>query len=86
MQHETVREVAVIGMPDEKWGERPLALVVAAEAEPVEKELVAFVKGFVDSGRLTRHALMLKVRVVDEIAKTSVGKINKKEIRSQFRS
>ena len=83
IQHETVREVAVIGMPDEKWGERPLALVVSAESQPVEKELVSFVKGFVDSGRLTRHALMLKVRVVEEIAKTSVGKVDKKLLRQK---
>ena len=82
-QHATVREAAVIGMPDDKWGERPLALVVAGESEPQEKELVAFVKGFVDSGRLTRHALMLKIMVVDEIAKTSVGKIDKKLLRQK---
>ena len=83
VQHESVSEVAVIGMPDEKWGERPLALVVAGDSAPVEKELVAFVKGFVDSGRLSRHALMLKVLAVDEIAKTSVGKIDKKLLRQK---
>jgi fatty-acyl-CoA synthase len=83
VQHESVSEVAVIGMPDEKWGERPLALVVAGESAPLEKELVAFVKGFVDSGRLTRHALMLKILAVDEIAKTSVGKIDKKLLREK---
>ncbi len=82
-QHETVSEAAVIGMPDDKWGERPLALVVAGESEPNEKELMAFVKGFVNSGRLTRHALMLKVLVVDEIARTSVGKIDKKLLRQK---
>jgi len=81
VQHDSVSEVAVIGMPDDKWGERPLALVVAGATTPVEKELVAFLKGFVDSGRLTRHALMLKVLVGDEIAKTSVGKIDKKLLR-----
>ena len=82
-QHETVSEVAVIGMPDDKWGERPLALVVAGESEPNEKKLMAFVKGFVNSGRLTRHALMLKILVVDEIARTSVGKIDKKLLRQK---
>ena len=82
-QHSSVREVAVIGLPDDKWGERPLALVVAGDSEPIEKELLAFVKGFVDSGRLSRHALMLKVRVVEEIAKTSVGKIDKKLLRQK---
>ncbi len=82
-QHATVSEVAVIGMPDDKWGERPLALVVRGESEPNEKELVSFVKSFVDSGRLTRHAMMLKVLVVDEIDKTSVGKIDKKLLRKK---
>lgn len=82
-QHATVSEVAVIGMPDEKWGERPLALVVPGGTEPNEKELVSFVKSFVDSGRLTRHAMMLKVLVVDEIDKTSVGKIDKKLLRKK---
>ena len=82
-QHETVSEVAVIGMPDDKWGERPLALVVAGDSPPTEKELVSFVKSFVDSGRLTRHVLMLKVLLVDEIAKTSVGKIDKKLLRQK---
>jgi fatty-acyl-CoA synthase len=45
--------------------------------------LVSFVKSFVDSGRLTRHAMMLKVLVVDEIDKTSVGKIDKKLLRKK---
>ncbi len=85
-QHTSVREVAVIGMPDDKWGERPLALIVAGEPEPNERELLAFVRGFVDSGRLTRHALMLKVLVVDEIAKTSVGKTDKKLLRQKHLS
>jgi len=83
VQHATVSEVAVIGMPDDKWGERPLALVVAGESAPNEKELISFVKSFVDSGRLTRHALMLKVMLVDNIDKTSVGKIDKKLLRQK---
>jgi len=82
-QHESVKEVAVIGMPDDKWGERPLALVVARDVAPREKELMAFVKGYVDAGRLTRHALMLKILVVAEIDKTSVGKIDKKALRQK---
>lgn len=82
-QHAAVKEVAVIGMPDDKWGERPLALVVPGDPAPNEKELVSFVKGFVDSGRLSRHAMMLKILKVDEIDKTSVGKIDKKLLRKK---
>jgi len=74
----------VIGVPDDKWGEKPPALVVVGESMPNEKQLISFVKGFVDSGRLTRHAMMLKVLVVDEIAKTSVGKIDKKLLRKRY--
>jgi len=82
-QQPGVREVAVIGMPDDKWGERPLALVVPGEAEPSEKELLASIKGYVDAGRLSRHALMLRSMIVEEIPKTSVGKVDKKLLRQR---
>ncbi|MEJ2469890.1 MAG: hypothetical protein P8Y96_02100 [Desulfuromonadales bacterium] len=82
-QHPAVAEVAVIGMPDEKWGERPLALVVPGETVPTERDLVAYVKRIVDSGVLSRHALTLRVKRVEEIAKTSVGKMDKKLLRQR---
>ncbi len=82
-QHPAVAEVAVISMLDDKWGERPLALVVPGETVPTEKDLVAYVKRIVDSGVLSRHALTLRVKRVEEIAKTSVGKIDKKLLRQR---
>lgn len=80
-----VAEVAVIGTPDDKWVERPFALVVK-NGEVTEKDIVKHLKGYTDKGLLTRQALLLKVAFVDEIDKTSVGKINKKELRIKYLS
>lgn len=81
--HASVSEVAVVGKPDDKWGERPLALVIVKE-EVAEKILVKHVKGFVDKGLLTKQALLLKVAFVEQIDKTSVGKINKRLLREKY--
>ncbi|HET7833400.1 MAG TPA: fatty acid--CoA ligase [Gallionella sp.] len=83
-EHPAVAEVAVIGVPDEKWGERPRALVVlkagsAADAgalcEPVLRR--------VDEGRLSRYARLLEIRFVASLPRTSVGKLDKKVMRQQ---
>jgi fatty-acyl-CoA synthase len=86
-QHPGVGEVAVIGIQDAKWGERPMALVVAkpGSAETLRTEdILAAVKAQVDNGTLPKYALPEKVLIVDQIAKTSVGKINKKQLRRDF--
>jgi len=82
-----VGEVAVIGIPDSKWGERPLALVVpaAGSAGNLTPEAVqTIVQQHIDQGNLPRFALPERVLVVDTIAKTSVGKLNKRLLRKEF--
>ncbi|ALR77552.1 fatty acid--CoA ligase [[Enterobacter] lignolyticus] len=80
--HPAVRSVAVVGIPDEQWGERPLALVVCKEGAFLEPQAVAaHLQGFVDSGHINKWAIPRQIRIVPEIPKTSVGKINKRLIR-----
>ncbi len=83
--HPGVSEVAIIGIADDKWGEKPLALVIPKEAEAVTaKQLVAHVKAYIDKGLVSKLALLLEVSFVESIDKTSVGKINKKVLRETF--
>ncbi len=83
--HPAVAEVAVIGLPDEKWGEKPLALVVKQEgAEVTEKDLQQRIRDFIDKGILSKQVVLLKVQFVEAIEKTSVGKINKRALRRSY--
>ncbi len=84
--HPAVSEVAVIGTPDDKWGEKPLVLVVLQEAaeDVPAKAIAGHVKAYVDKGIMSKLALLLEVAFVDSIDKTSVGKINKKVLRETF--
>ncbi len=83
--HSAVSEVAVISLPDDKWGEKPLALVVKkADVEASEKELQKHIHSFIDKGIISKEVVLLKVQFVDAIDKTSVGKINKKALREKY--
>ena len=83
--HTAVSEVAVIGLPDDRWGEKPLALVVRkADVEVTEKELQKHLHSFIDKGMITKELVLLRVRFVETIDKTSVGKINKRLLREKY--
>ncbi|EEA00701.1 AMP-dependent synthetase and ligase [Burkholderia sp. H160] len=80
-----VSEVAVIGISDEKWGERPVALVVLGEGVVLsEDDIKRHVLTFSESGRISKYAVPQIVRFIDSLEKTSVGKLNKKWLRAQF--
>ena len=83
--HPAVGEVAVIGIQDEKWGERPLALVVAKpDSSCTVKDISAHVKGYVDKGLVSKQVVLLKIRFVESIDKTSVGKVSKVTLREKY--
>ncbi|HEY2055982.1 MAG TPA: long-chain-fatty-acid--CoA ligase [Solirubrobacterales bacterium] len=78
MAHPAVFEAAVIAVPDQRWSERPFACVAAAEGTDAA-ELTEFL-----AGRFERWWLPDGFAFVDEIPKTSVGKFDKKALRSAY--
>ncbi|WP_296179329.1 fatty acid--CoA ligase [Pseudomonas sp. UBA1879] len=81
-RHPGVREVAVVGIADPQWGERPFALLVVREGHEVDaKALKEHLKPFVEQGHINKWAIPSQIALVTEIPKTSVGKLDKKKIR-----
>ncbi len=81
-RHPAVREVAVVGVPDPQWGERPFALLVLRDGQALDaKTLKEHLKPFVEQGHINKWAIPSQIAVVTEIPKTSVGKLDKKRIR-----
>lgn len=79
MGHPAVAEAAVIGIPDEKWDERPLAAIVVAEGASVRpEELREFL-----STRFAKWQLPEYWTFIEEVPKTSVGKFDKKRLRAR---
>jgi fatty-acyl-CoA synthase len=80
MGHPAVAEAAVIAVPDEKWQERPLAVVVFREGESAtDDELREFI-----APHFAKWQLPDRFEVVSEIPKTAVGKFRKTSLREQF--
>ncbi|KZB87349.1 long-chain fatty acid--CoA ligase [Amycolatopsis regifaucium] len=78
MAHPAVAEAAVVGIPDEKWDERPLVAVVVKEGQHVTaEELRAFL-----ADKVAKWQLPENWTFVDEVPKTSVGKFDKKRLRA----
>ena len=79
LTHEAVLEAAVIGVPDEKWGERPKAFVVLGPGkEASEEELIDHVKS-----TIARYKAPKAVAFLDEMPTTSTGKVPKFELRER---
>jgi fatty-acyl-CoA synthase len=82
-----VSEVAVIGIKDDKWGERPLALVIrdAQTGDDLsDTQIQAHLKSFADAGVISKFGIPDKILFVRALPKTSVGKFNKKELREEY--
>ncbi|MBW2366766.1 MAG: long-chain fatty acid--CoA ligase [Deltaproteobacteria bacterium] len=81
-RHPAVREVAVIGVPDSKWGESVKAVVVRApEIQVTESELIEFCKA-----RLASYKKPKSVDFIDTLPKNNYGKIVKRALRDNYRS
>ena len=80
MGHPDVKEASVVGVPDEKWGERPLASVVLVDgSSTTADELSTFLEG-----KVARWQVPERWAFIDEVPKTSVGKFDKKVLRKRY--
>jgi len=81
MAHPDVLEAAVVGVPDPRWDERPLACVVPRPgARPSADALKAFL-----AERVARWWVPERWSFIDEVPKTSVGKFDKKLLRQRLK-
>ncbi|WP_322050218.1 fatty acid--CoA ligase [Paraburkholderia bannensis] len=80
-----VAEVAVIGIPDEKWGERPLAVVAARPDAALDADtLRQHMSRLVERGVIASYAIPDAFELVEQIDRTSVGKLDKKRLRARY--
>ena len=84
-RHPGVGQVAVIGARHEKWGERPVALIVPKPGTTVTPDdIMAVLKKAVEDGEIPKWWLPDKILIVDELPLTSVGKVNKRALRDKY--
>lgn len=80
MAHPAVLEACVVGVPDDKWGERPLATIVLREGAGVDAaELREFL-----GDKVARWQLPERWSFIEKVPKTSVGKFDKKRVRADY--
>jgi acyl-CoA synthetase (AMP-forming)/AMP-acid ligase II len=79
--HPSIREVAVIGTPHDKWGEAVTAVVVSNFPPPSVQELIAHCRD-----RLAGYKCPKRIEFVTELPRTSTGKVQKFKLRESFRS
>ena len=80
MGHPAVLEACVVGVPDERWGERPLATVVLREGQTATaEELREFL-----ATTVARWQLPERWAFIEAVPKTSVGKFDKKRVRAEY--
>lgn len=80
MAHPAIREAAVIAIPDDRWGERPLACVVP---EPGNEVTADDIRTFL-ADRVAKWWIPEQIEFISEVPKTSVGKFSKKTLREQY--
>lgn len=81
-----VQEAAVIGIADDKWGERPLALVVrsAGAANVSDADIRAHLETRANQGAISKYGVPETIQFVEHLPKTSIGKIDKKALRASL--
>ena len=85
LRHPGVAEAAVIGVPDPKWIERPLGLLVAKPCQEVSEEQIrVHLQGFAEKGIITSYSVPDRIVFVEALPKTSVGKLDKKVMRERY--
>lgn len=91
-EHPGVKAAVVLARPDEKWGERPLAIIVPVSSDPrnpndqqdLEKTLRAYLKALTEQGRLSSYWVPDTFVFLEELPTTSAGKIHKTALRQQL--
>jgi long-chain acyl-CoA synthetase len=80
VQHPAVAEAAVVGVPSERWGETPVAFVVARSGQaPSAQELLDFV-----ASRVGKTQRISDLRLVEALPRSSIGKVLKRQLRDEY--
>jgi long-chain acyl-CoA synthetase len=79
--HEHIADVAVIGVPSTRWGETPVAFVVAKQGTTVEAgELLAWT-----NARLGKHQRLADVQLIESLPRSAIGKVLKRELQAAYK-